>query len=195
MSYTTEQLIQILDQELRAAWKGERVLLSSSHRLSDPVVAKALGSEKLSKVFVYQDFRSQIHQYQIEHGVSGIVWRTCRFNDRTLRFPEIHNQLIPVAGDKDILIGAKEAVLAFWQEETQHMPFWRSGRPACQIAPELVNRLTQQAEWAEIDAGQSELYLGLCWGDPKECHYQWAYPQSRCERVIAAVNEPTLLKV
>ena len=41
MSYTTQQLLEILDQELRAAWKGERVLLSSAQRINNSVLAKA----------------------------------------------------------------------------------------------------------------------------------------------------------
>ena len=99
MSYTTEELIDFLDQELRAAWRGERVVLSSSQRL-DPVIAKAIGTEKLSKVFAVQDFRDQIHQYQREHLVSGLVWHTCRFQGRSHRFPELHPQLIATAQDK-----------------------------------------------------------------------------------------------
>ncbi|HEY9816804.1 MAG TPA: hypothetical protein V6D20_13545, partial [Candidatus Obscuribacterales bacterium] len=63
MPYTTQDLIEILDQELRAHWKGERLLLSSEKRLDNPVVAKAIGAGQLSKVFGYRDFQGQIHQY------------------------------------------------------------------------------------------------------------------------------------
>jgi hypothetical protein len=86
MSYTTEQLLEFLDQELRATWKGERVLLSSAERLDNPVISKAIGTDKLSKVFAIQDFRAQIHDYQRQHGVSGLIWHTCNFRGRSLRF-------------------------------------------------------------------------------------------------------------
>lgn len=193
MTYTTEALIRILDDELHAAWKGERLLLASN-RLGDPVVAKALGTEKLSKVYAYRDFRRQIHQYQLDHGVSGLVWRNCRFNGQFIHFPEIHSQLIAIPSDKDTLIASKPEILAFWQTHAAQLPLWQIS-PTRSIDPQQVNRKIADAEWLEIEAGQAELYLGLCWGDPNECHYGWAYPDSRCEQVIAAAGEPSLLKV
>lgn len=192
MTYSTEQLIQILDQELRATWKGERILLSSSDRLSNPVVAKALGAEKLSKVFAYQDFQKQVQQYQLDHGVSGIVWSVCTFNGYDVRYPELHHQLVPVPGDKEILMGAKADVLDFWWSASMGMTFWSAGHTPYPIERFLVENMVQEAEWLEVTAGQGELYLSLCWGDPKECHYQWAWPDSRCERVIASERKPLL---
>ena len=192
MTYSTEQLIQILDQELRATWKGERILLSSSDRLSNPVIAKALGSEKLSKVFAYQDFQKQIQQYQIEHRVSGIVWHTCTFRDHTVQYPELHHQLVPVFGDKDILTSAKSSVLEFWWDASEGFCYWSAGHTPHRLGRDIVEQMTYDAEWVEIAAGQDELYLSLCWGDPKECHYQWAWPDSRCERVIASERKPML---
>jgi hypothetical protein len=193
--YTTEQLIQILDQELQANWRGERILMSSDDRIRNSVISKAIGSEKLSKVFAYQDFRSQIHQYQLQHEVSGIIWRTCTFRGERVRSPELHNQLIPVPGDKEILMTAKASILAYWKRMTQNMTLWRGGNDPVKITPDFVERLTQEAEWAEIDAAQTDLYLTLCWGNPQECHYQWSWPHSYCERIIAADDEPSSIKV
>ncbi len=195
MTYTTQQLIQILDQELRANWKGERILLSSANRIDNPVVAKALDLQKLSKVFAYQDFRCQIHQYQRQHRVSGIIWRVSTFKGRSVRFPELHNQLIAVPGDKAVLIAAKKSVLAFWWEVADQMSFWLAENRRRKITVEEVEALAQQAEWAEIDAARTELYLGLCWGNPQEYQYQWAKPESGCHRIIAATNEPSSIKV
>ncbi len=195
MTYTTQQLIQILDQELRANWKGERILLSSANRIDNPVVAKALDLQKLSKVFAYQDFRYQIHQYQRQHRVSGIIWRVSTFKGRSVRFPELHNQLIAVPGDKAVLIAAKKSVLAFWWEVTDQMSFWLAENRRRKITAKEVEALAQQTEWAEIDAARTELYLGLCWGNPQEYQYQWAKPESGCHRIIAATNEPSSIKV
>lgn len=237
MTYTTQQLIEILDRELKANWKGERIVLSSAERINDPVVAKLFNLDRLSKVFAYQDFRSQIHQYQKEHQVSGIIWRNCTFKNKTVCYPEIHNQLIPLDKDKEILIQAKESVIAFWQEATLSMNFWLANAPGSDrnlgladsfpetqeyketesilkeervsISPtspnrttphqkinrEYVNKLIRQAEWAEIDAALSEIYLGLCWGDPLEYRYQWAKPKSGCDRIIAADSEPSSIKI
>lgn len=195
MSYTTEQLLEILDQELRAAWRGERVLLSSSDRLNNSVVAKALGSEKLSKVFAIQDFRAQVHEYQREHHVSGLVWHTCRFNGQSIRFPELHPQLTAITQDKRTLIEAKAAVIAFWRQSIGTMRLWLAGRPPQPTTLDHVESLIDSTEWAEIDATRSELYLSLCWGDPKDCRCDWARPESGCERIIAAIAEPSAIKV
>jgi hypothetical protein len=195
MTYTTQQLIEILEQELRATWKGERILLSSADRIDNPVIAKALDWQKVSKVFVYQDFRRQIHEYQQQHRVSGIIWRECTFGGKSIRFPELHNQLIAVPGDKEMLIAAKESVLDFWREMTQKMNFWLVANRYRPIAADSIEELIQEVEWAEIDAAQTELYLGLCWGHPQEYQYHWAKPRSGCHRIIAAMTEPSSIKV
>ncbi|MBF2078866.1 MAG: hypothetical protein IGR76_10195 [Synechococcales cyanobacterium T60_A2020_003] len=195
MPYTTDELIHILDQELRAHWKGERVLLSSEDRLENSVIAKALGSEKLSKVFAYQDFRDQIHQYQLDHQVSGLIWKVRRFQTHSVRSPELHNQLIPIPSDKEVLVQAREDVLVFWRQATQGMTFWLAGYDPQHITVAYVEELVRQTEWAEVDAAQTEIYLSLCWGDPKTCHYQWAQPDSGCIRIIAAMSQPGSIKV
>ena len=195
MTYTTEQLIEILDQELRANWKGERIVLSSEKRLNNPAVAKAMDMEKISKVFAYQDFRSQIHEYQREHQVSGVIWRECNFQDQSVMFPEMHCQLTAIESDKQILMGAKDSVLAFWHKVTTGMNLWLAGDPPEKITLEIVELWKTEAEWADIDATRTEVYLGLCWGDPKECQYQWAKPHSGCYRIIATHSEPSLIKV
>ncbi|MGD1860501.1 MAG: hypothetical protein ACFB0E_11090 [Leptolyngbyaceae cyanobacterium] len=194
MVYTTAELLDFLDQELRAAWRGERVVLSSDQRLN-PVVAKAIGAEKLSKVFAVQDFRDQIHQYQREHNVSGLVGHTCRFQGRSHQFPELHPQLIATEADKAALQTAKAGVIEFWRTSIQNLRLWRSGAPPLPLEMATVERWIAEAEWAEVDATRSELYLRLCWGDPKICHYDWARPDSGCERIIAAIAEPSSIKV
>lgn len=194
MSYTTEELLDFLDQELRAAWRGERVVMSSTQRL-DPVIAKALGSAKLSKVFAVQDFRDQIHQYQREHNVSGLVWHTCRFRGRSLRLPELHQQLIAIPADKAALVAAKMEVIDFWRSSIEGLRLWRSGSPPRPLERNRVEQWIGETEWAEVDATRSELYLSLCWGDPKECHCDWAKPESGCQRIIAAIAEPSAIKV
>ena len=195
MTYTTQELIQILDQELQATWQGRRIVLSSAERINNPVIAKALNLQKISKVFAYQDFRRQIHEYQHQYRVSGLVWRETTFKEQRLRFPELHNQLVAVPGDKETLIAAKESVWEFWQEVTEEMSFWLAGDRHRQITADYTKYLARQAEWAEIDAARTELYLGLCWGNPQECQYRWAKPKSGCNRIIAATDQPSSIKV
>jgi hypothetical protein len=202
MTYTTDELIKILDCELKENWKGRRVVLSSVQRINDPVVAKALNMDQVNKVFAYRDFRSQIHEYQHQHRVSGVIWRSCTFAQQSITYPEIHNQLIPVEGDKEILIAARTKILNFWERVTSQMNFWlvnhqtnQQGNHHRKISSDYLRKLIGQTEWAEIDAARTEIYLGLCWGDPKESQYQWAKPKSGCDRIIATVSEPSAIKI
>ena len=201
MTYTTKELIEILDRELKENWKGKRVVLSSAKRINDPVVAKALNMNQVSKVFAYRDFRSQIHEYQQNHQVSGIVWRTCTFERQTITYPEIHNQLIPVRGDKEVLMAAKPEILDFWHRVTAKMKFWLVNSNINHkshhqpISYEYLQKLINQIEWVEVDAARTEVYLGLCWGNPQDHQYQWAKPKSGCDRIIATGSEPSAIKI
>jgi hypothetical protein len=195
MPYTTQELIEILERELRATWKGERIVLSSAKRLENPVLSKVLDLNKVSKVFAYRDFRCEIHAYQQQHQVSGIIWRGCNFRGKYIEFPELHNQLIAVSGDKEILTAAKESILSFWREVTENLSFWLTASFLRPITNNSLEELIQQAEWAELDATQKELYLGLCWGNPQEYQYQWAKPDSGLHRIIAATDEPNAIKL
>jgi hypothetical protein len=195
MPYTTQELIQILDRELRANWKGERILLSSADRIDLPIVSKALNMNKVSKVFAYRDFRKQIHEYQKQHQVSGLVWRSIIYNGKSLRFPEIHNQLISIPGDKAILVAAKASVLNFWRESISNMKFWLAGNNPQQTDLAYVEKLAHDSEWAEIDLALTEIHLGLCWGHPQEYRYLWAKPKSGCHRIIASETEPSKIKI
>lgn len=195
MAYTTAQLLEILEAEMKAAVRGDRLLLSADRRIADPVIAKAIGPHKLSQIYAFQDFREQIHQYQLAEGVSGIVWRECQFQGHSVRFPEIHPQLAATAEDKLRLGAAKGAVIAFWRECICDLKLWRASNPPEPIERDRVEALIARAEWADIEATRTELYLLLCWGNPKECYYAWAYPDSGCDRIIATRHQPSGIKV
>lgn len=195
MPYTTQQLLDILDREMRATCEGKRVLLSSADRLDNPVVAQAIDLTQVGKVFVYRDFRQQIHSYQQEHGVSGLIWRDCCFNGERLRFPEVHPQLIAIEGDKAQLMAAKDNIRDFWQRHTESLHYWLAADKTRPLSRDSLAELWQQGEWAELDATQTELFLGICWGNPTEYQYQWAKPASGYHRVIAARELPRAIKV
>lgn len=196
MAYTTAQLIDILDQEMRASYQGKRVLLSARDRFQDdPVLSLALGANKISKVYAYREFREQIHAYQQEQQVSGLIWRTCRFNGAEVRFPEVHNQLIAIPSDLAQLRAAKAEIMQFWRQVSTALNLWLMGKEHQPLSPPLVEELAKEAEWAEVDAGMTEVYLGLCWGKPEERHCQWALPDSGCRRIVAAPGEPSVIKV
>ncbi|MEM6450885.1 MAG: hypothetical protein AAF703_11275 [Cyanobacteria bacterium P01_D01_bin.105] len=195
MAYTTAQLLDILEAEMKAAVRGDRLLLNDDHRLDNPVITKAIGPQKLSQIYAFQDFRDQIHKYQVAEGVSGIVWRECTFKERSVRFPEIHPQLTAITADKLKLSAAKGAVIAFWRECISDLKLWRATNPPEPVTSAQVETLIEHAEWADVEATRSELYLLLCWGNPKESYYAWAYPESGCDRIIAAIDYPSGIKV
>ena len=195
MSYTTEELIKFLELELRATWGGKRLIFNAEEKLDNPVVAKAIDLDKMSRVFVFRDFRQQIHEYQRQHQVSGIIWRSITFQDQSLSFPEVYNQLIAIDGDKEILIEAKSKVLDFWYQVTEGMKYYLSSDRNSPITPSLLKQFSEEAQWAELDAGKEEVYLGLCWGNPKEYIYQWAKPESGFHRIIASNNEPSTINI
>ncbi|OKH15224.1 hypothetical protein [[Limnothrix rosea] IAM M-220] len=196
MTYSTQDLIRILDQELKAAWRGDRLLLSSEDRVGVPIVSMALDLEQAGKVFACKDFTQQIHKYQLEQGVSGIIWRELIVGEHHLRLPEIHQQLIAIESDKIILQNAKAEVLQFWWQITSGLKFWElKNHETYPLTIDKIHLAAQLAEWAEIDIGRDEVYLALCWGNPKECHYRWAHPDSGCDRIIAAASEPKQLNI
>ncbi|MEA5472161.1 hypothetical protein [Spirulina sp. 06S082] len=195
MAYTTQQLISILDREMQAGWQGDRVLLSAKERFNDPVLSLVLGHDKISKVYAYREFREQIHHYQHQYKVSGLIWRTCRFKEESISYPELHNQLAAIPEDKEILQGSKESVLQFWRRHSQNLKLWLLGKEQQRMTREMVEELAKEAEWAEMDTTLNELYIGLCWGNPQECRYQWAMPESGCRRIAAVPNEPSAIKI
>ncbi len=195
MAYTTAQLLDILNAEMKAAVRGDRLLLSTDRRIDDPVIAKAIGPQKLSQIYAFRDFRDQIHQYQIAEGVSGIVWRECHFQGHSVRFPEIHPQLTATAEDKLRLGAAKGVVISFWRAAITSLNLWRASNPPEPTDLARVETLIDHAEWADVEATRSELYLLLCWGNPKESYYAWAYPESGCDRIIATKDQLSGIKV
>lgn len=196
MVYSTQELIDILEAELKANCQGQRLLMSSDSRINNPVIAKALNIDKISKVFAYQDFRAQVHQYQRDHQVSGIVWRLCKFRGFSLQIPELHNQLTAIPGDKEILVKAKESIIDFWYEVTDKMKYFHQVEESfTEISSINVARLIKQREWAELYSGRDEVYLILCWGNPAETQYLWAKPESGCDRLIAAEHQPSGIRI
>ncbi|MEN9232539.1 MAG: hypothetical protein Q6J44_07470 [Gloeomargarita sp. DG02_4_bins_56] len=195
MPYTTSELIQILERELQANWQGQRWLPSVRERVGHSVIALAISPERLSMVFAFEDFRAQVHEYQRQHGVSGIVWRTCRFREAQIEVPEVHGQLCAIGGDKERLMHTKQAMTEFWWRQTQGLNYWWVHPHTRPVTPAELTQALAQAEWLELDATRTELYLGLCWGDPKEYRYQWARPASGCDRVVAAAALPQAIKV
>ncbi|AUC61396.1 hypothetical protein AA637_09620 [Cyanobacterium sp. HL-69] len=195
MTYSTKELIDFLEMELKATWSGKRLIFNTSEKLDNPVVSKALDMDKTGRVFIFRDFRRQIHEYQEKNNVSGLIKRKITFKGKSFSFPEVYNQLIAIEGDKDFLVGAKSSVLDFWHEVTEDMKYYLSEDRENELTSEQLEELYQEAEWAELDTGKDEVYLGLCWGNPNEYVNQWAQPESGCRRIIASYDKPSSISI
>jgi len=195
MPYSTQDLLDILDQEMQATCQGQRILLNAGDRLNHAGVAKALNPQRLGAVFAYQDFRAAVHCYQLEHQISGLVWQTCQFRGGQIRRPELHPQLTALEQDKTVLMAFKNSMVDFWEQQTLGMNYWLLGSVPRLVAMASLSLWRQEAEWAELEAGQEELFLSLCWGHPQQSAYEWAKPHSGRYLLVAAPGEPSGMRV
>lgn len=191
--YTTEELIQILTEERKACLTGKRLKLDVEIS-GNPVIDQFIRTEGLQKFTAYQDFKAAIHEYQREHQVSGIVWREVDVKGESLRFPEVHGQLIALQNDLKILKSTKNSILDFWYKVTVGMDFYlgfNNGKQYQKINLEDIQRIDQRTQWASLWKWEKsdflEIILQLGWGKPEEACYKRGFPESGSD-FIHAVN-------
>lgn len=179
--------------ERRACINGERLNLAASAS-GNPVIDRFLKTDGIQKFSAYRDFKAAVHRYQRQHEVSGLVWRQLTINGKTLRYPAIHDQLVALTPDLEILNSAKPSILAFWYSVTQDMDLYLSvntGKDYRQIHSHDVSEIAHKSEWANLsghgNANFLEIILQLGWGKPEEASYKRGWPTSGSE-YIHAVN-------
>lgn len=177
--HTTEELIEILAAEHRACLRGERLNLSATPYIGNMAVDRWLNPEAMQRFSAYQDFKSAIHRYQQQHHVSGIVWRDIQLNGQTLQYPQVHEYLIALESDLDILQRSTPDILAFWERTTAHMDLYLSvnqGKNYDRITLADVEALTLRTDWANLWKWENESFLEvvlqLGWGQPHEAAYR-----------------------
>ncbi len=190
--YTTEELIQILERERRACLRGERLNLTSAIARINPAIDPFLNTEAIQKFTAYMDFRATVHRYQQQHQVSSIIWRQVTIREQTLRLPEVHDQLLALPQDLELLQAYKGAIAAFWWQVTVgmelHLRLNRYGhfRPTTEAE---VKHLFQKTAWASLSkyefANNLEVILTLGWGNPREALDQRASATAGSEVVHA----------
>ena len=195
--YNTDDLIQILASERQACLKGERLKLEVTVS-GNPVIDQFIRTDGLQKFTAYQEFKAAIHDYQREYQVSGIIVQEVKVKGNTLRYPEVHPQLIAIPGDLEILKEAKQSILEFWERVSPKMDLYlsfNSGKQYQQIKQVDVDRIILRTEWATLNAFEKsdflEIILQLGWGKPDEACYQRGFPASGSE-FIHAVNPGNL---
>jgi hypothetical protein len=190
-TYTTQELLQILAEEQRACMQGRRLSLMAKVSGIDPL-DRLIDPKGIQKFTAYQNFRAQIHAYQREQGVSGLVWKSLALGAHRLDYPELHDQLIALPDDLETLQRFRGRIIAFWQAITTGFDRYLSvagGREFCAITEGDRQRLTDRAEWARLDLrGRQlpcEVVLQLGWGDPALARYRRDWPQSGSEYIHA----------
>lgn len=191
--YSTQELIKILENERRACMNGERLNLAASASGS-PLLDQFLKPDGIQKFSAYRDFKAEVHRYQRQHQVSGIVWRQVTIKGNMLRYPAVDEQLVALSSDLEILKAAKASILAFWYSATQGMDSYfsiNSGKDYRLLVSDEVEAIAQRTEWATLfiqgNATFLEIILQLGWGQPEEACYKRGWPTSGSE-YIHAVN-------
>jgi hypothetical protein len=193
--YTSQELSQILAQEQHACLRGERLNLTPATTRINPVVDPFLNLEGLQKFRAFCDFRDAVHDYQRQHQVSGLVWRTFTVQDQSICYPEIDDHLIALEQDLAVLSAHKPLIVKFWQQTTQNLqPYQQMGKhqPHQLITAQQIDYLAQRSEWAYLHKldypGALEITLQLGWGSPKDALYQKYWPHSGCYFIHAVAS-------
>ncbi|MBD1863258.1 MULTISPECIES: hypothetical protein [Trichocoleus] len=192
--YTTEDLLRILAEEYRACLNGQRLNLAATGAEANPVVAPFLNTEAIQKFSAYRDFRAAVHRYQIEHQVSGIVWRQLSVQDQTLEFPEVAEQLVALPSDVAVLKQAKPKILDFWSQVTVGMDFYlvtNHGKESDRITASEVLPIAQRADWVGLSKHERVDFLQVILQLGANQRPATSYPQGWLELgsdFICAVN-------
>jgi hypothetical protein len=190
--YNTEELIAILAQERHACMNGQRLNLAATPSGINPLLDRFVNADGIQRFTAYNDFRTTIHRYQLEHQISGIVWQQLTLRGKTLYYPKIHEQLIGLPSDLALLHAAKPEIVQFWHDVTEGMDFYLSmngGKMHCQIARTDIDRILDRSEWASLtQQGKGEMLeiiLQLGWGKPEEAVYRRGFPESGSDYIHA----------
>jgi hypothetical protein len=190
--YSTEELIQILSRERQACMNGQRLNLAAMPSGINPLLDRFVNSDGIQRFTAYRDFRTAIHQYQIEHQVSGIVWSSMTVDGKTCVYPKIHEHLISLPSDLAVLRAEKMSIVQFWQTITTGLDLYlsmNSGKLHQLVGQQDVDRILQRSEWAVLSqqgkAETLELILQLGWGKPEGAVYRRGFPESGSEYIHA----------
>lgn len=191
-AYNTEALIGILASERQACLQGKRLHLSSAVSPSRSVIDQFLCTEGIQKYAAYQGFKAEIHRYQREHQVSGIVWQQLTIRGKTLSYPEVHPQLIALPEDLDCLRSHLPVLFQQWRTLSHGLDLYLAvNRGKAFIPTQLseIELIVPRSHWATLMAWERddffEMVLQLGWGQPGEAAHWQAWPQSGSESIHA----------
>ncbi len=190
--YSTQDLIEILQSERQACLRGERLHLSEKAGSGHPVIDQFLKTEGIQKYTAYQGFKSAVHHYQREHGVSGLVWQQVDIDGQSLEFPAAHHHLLALPQDVQQMREALPNILSYWECLTAAMDLYLAvnrGKDFVPIAGEELEAIAHRTDWATIRAWQRqdflEILLQLGWGQPADAAHWRSWPTSGSEYIHA----------
>jgi len=190
--YTTQDLIRILAEERKACMNGQRFNLKASPTGFSPALDFFLKTDGIQKFTAYNDFKATIHAYQREQQVSGLIWQTLMIQGKSLKFLQLHDQLIALPADLALLCSTRDTIYAFWREVTGGMDLYlalHGGKMHEPIAIADVDCIYQRTEWASLavqGGGPTlEVILQLGWGQPDKALYRRGFPESGSEFIHA----------
>jgi hypothetical protein len=191
-AYKTSELLEILEREQRACMRGERLNLTTASCGASPFIDQFLESSGLQQFAAYDNFRRTIHNYQLTHQISGIVWESITIHDRSTRFPKIHDQLASLPSDLRLLSQMKSPLVVFWQQAIAGMELYlalQGGKTFQPARLDDVAHIYHRTQWAKLShqgSGQNlEIILELGWGQPEEACYRRGFPTSGSEHIHA----------
>jgi hypothetical protein len=189
--YSTQELINILSVEKRACLQGKRLNIRAIAS-GNPLIDRFIKSEGIQKFKAYQDFKAAIHQYQIDHRVSGIIWQDLVVDHDRLHFPKLAEDLISLPEDLEILKEHRQGIFDFWLRVTPLMDLYQSvntGQDFLAVSPQDVEIIYRGTEWLNIWKWEGidlfELVLQLGWGKPELAAYKSDYPRSGSQYIHA----------
>jgi len=178
-----------------------------------PVVeAKARLGVEMVHAELFWEIREQYWHKQVINSISGIYWYEAEFCGKSILLPQLAEDLVPVAGDKDILVAAKDETIAWLKDASVGFGIWRYAREERDVVECSWQDFLETAshiEWIELwtednicevysmeaneryDAPSLSLHASLCWGTPGHHSHLDAAPASG-SIWFQFTNEPTV---
>lgn len=128
MTYTTSELISILDTAIKRSVEIQcacsPLRLPGEDHADWETIFEFNAKNSQTALESYWQQREQIHAYQLEHQVSGLVSDEWTYQGKTIQAFSVHDQLIAIPGDKQVLIQQTPQLIKWWVEVTQGMNLW-----------------------------------------------------------------------
>ena len=187
---TTEELVQILWDEMNALNRGEKGLpmeldtaTAKEIEQTAGILGEILGAERMAQVAYFCDIKEQVREYQQEYNVSGLLIQEFEIEGNIIRFPRPHDWLIMVEADYDVMRTARDRVVDFFAEYVKNNFVYLSHTISSQQGFEwdmettldFILQFASEMEWAVIFKSNPSDYLislELGYGDYSQAGFE-----------------------